>query len=267
MDLKVDRQERHDVHTVTTGVSLYMLCSSLALVANKMVMDYLKAPASIFCLQIIVTVLFIKLASMLDFIKVDAMRSCTCLAFLPYIASFTLTLYTNGKALSLSNVETVIVFRACAPLLVCFLDWCFLGRELPNARSLVAMLGMIVGAISYVRADSEFALSGVMAYKWVIINLLGVVFEMVYGKALLQGIQMESPVWGAVYYTNLLSLVPMLLLAVLMQEHIQLQSPVVSDSGFIEWLLNKPSWAPPRTLTPPAPTGIKTNKVAQRFLR
>ena len=40
--------------------------------------------------------------------------------------------------------------------------------------------------------DSEFKLHGVSAYKWVTLNLMGVTFEMTYGKRLLQGAVMKS---------------------------------------------------------------------------
>mmetsp|Transcript_43949 Transcript_43949/g.80308 ORF Transcript_43949/g.80308 Transcript_43949/m.80308 type:complete len:338 (-) Transcript_43949:97-1110(-) len=231
------KEERHDPGTVGFGVVIYMLFSSCALVANKMVMDYVDASGFVFCLQILATLAFIALANFQEFIHVDPLRWNTTLAFAPYIASFSISLYSNGKALAASNVETVIVFRACAPLLVSLLDWCFLGRELPSRRSFAALLGMIGGAICYVLADSEFAMSGISAYKWVTINLFCVVFEMAYGKGLLQGIEMESPVWGATLYTNLLALLPMFLMGLAANEQQQFRKPSVHRSGFLEWLI------------------------------
>eukprot|EP00966_Prymnesium_polylepis_P213655 4947938-Prymnesium_polylepis.2 len=50
------------------------------------------------------------------------------------------------KALEHSNVETVIVFRACCPLVVCVLDWAFMGRQLPSARSALSLLLLTAGA-------------------------------------------------------------------------------------------------------------------------
>ena len=67
--------------------------------------------------------------------------------------------------------------------------------------------------VGYVLVDSEFKLHGLSAYKWVTLNLLGVTFEMTYGKKLLQGAEMKSPVWGATLYTNFLAFVPMLIVA------------------------------------------------------
>ena len=48
------------------------------------------------------------------------------------------------------------MFRSCTPLAQAFLDYFFLGRALPEARSLAALAGIGVGAIIYVKTDSEF---------------------------------------------------------------------------------------------------------------
>jgi len=155
--------------------------------------------------------------------------------FIPYIFSFVVSLYSNGKALSLSNVETVIVFRACSPLCVSVLDWLFLGRELPGMRSLMALVGVLCGAVGYVMSDSEFAMNGISAYTWVLMNLCGIVFEMTYGKGLISSITFESPVWGSTLYTNALALLPMLLVALSTGETTKMENVQISFAG-IFWL-------------------------------
>jgi len=202
-------------------VGSYVMCSSLALVANKVVMTFLDIPGSVFCLQIFVTVAFILFGAAAGCIAVtqDEILSMTNVKiFAPYMCSFVLSLYSNGKALSVSNMETVIVFRACSPLFVSVLDYLFLGRELPNPRSLVALLGVVAGAVAYVLADGDFMVRGIAAYNWVCINLAGIVFEMTYGKYLLKSVTFSSPVWGATLYTNMLALVPMTIVAISMGE-------------------------------------------------
>lgn len=54
--------------------------------------------------------------------------------------------YSNMRVLASANVETVIVFRSCAPLCVSMLDYVFYGRELPSRRSAAAMLLIVAGA-------------------------------------------------------------------------------------------------------------------------
>lgn len=195
------------------SIVYYGVCSSILLVANKVAIFFIPKPGLVFTIQLTActaTVLVLKAVGVLN---VDAFTWIRVQKFLPYILAFAISVYANGKALEHSNVETVITFRACSPLLVSFLDWLVLGRELPSQRSALALLGVVAGAIGYMYADSEFMLVGVQAYMWDIVYLVGIVFEMTYGKYLLSGIKFDTPVWGSVLYTNALGLPPMLLLS------------------------------------------------------
>jgi len=222
------------------AIGSYVICSSMALVANKVVMTYLQVPGLVFCLQIFVTVAFILSGvalGMIDMKRREILNWGNLKIFTPYMISFVISLYSNGKALSVSNMETVIVFRACAPLFVSVLDYVYLDRELPNMRSTLALLGVVGGAIAYVLVDGEFAMNGILAYKWVTINLCGIVFEMTYGKFLLKGVTFSSPVWGATLYTNMLSVLPMLFVAVSTGEHESAKTIDNSTLAPFVWLL------------------------------
>jgi len=221
---------------VLLSIMYYTTCSSLALISNKLALYHMPVPGYLFCLQIGVTVLFIRIGSNLQKIYADPITLDNVKVFIPYICSFVLSLYSNGKALSVSNVETVIVFRACSPILVCFLDYFFLGRELPSIRSLCALMGVVIGAFGYVQSDSEFAMNGISAYTWVMLNLAGIVFEMTYGKRLISNITFEAPVWGATLYTNALAFWPMLILALTTGESSKLANVEVNAVG-ITWVL------------------------------
>ena len=48
----------------------------------------------------------------------------------------------------------------CCPLIVCVLDWAFLGRRLPSLRSTFALLVVASGCAGYVLTDRAFKLSG-----------------------------------------------------------------------------------------------------------
>merc|ERR1712039_12481 len=134
--------------------------------------------------------------------------------FAPYVGSFVLSIYFNGKVLQYSNVETLITFRSCSPLAVSILDWAFLGRELPSLRSVAALLGVVCGAIGYVLCDSEFKMHGLSAYGWVSVYLVVIIFEMTYAKHMITNVKFDSAIWGTVLYNNALAVGPMLLLAV-----------------------------------------------------
>ena len=102
--------------------------------------------------------------------------------YLLYVLQFVVGIYTNMKALQHSNIDTVIVFRASCPLAVCVLEWAFLGRQLPNCRSCLALLCILLGVLGYVSADKSFVVGGIHAYTWVIAYTLVTATQMAYGK-------------------------------------------------------------------------------------
>ena len=119
------------------------------------------------------------------------------------------------RALEKSNVETVVIFRACTPLAVSFCDWVFLGRELPSKSSLAALLVIAIGAYGYVLTDSQFKMDGLSAYYWACLYFFAICFEMTYGKKITSGIRFNS-MWGPTFYTNFLSILPMFTLGYVM---------------------------------------------------
>jgi GDP-mannose transporter len=115
------------------------------------------------------------------------------------------------KALDNSNVETVIIFRACSPIAVTVIEYFFMDRSWPSMRSSLSLIIVSLGAIVYCMSDSQLALEGVGAYGWVTAYFFLITFEMTYGKKLTSTVKMDS-VWGPVLYCNLLSIIPMGLL-------------------------------------------------------
>jgi len=183
------------------------------LIGNKIVITLIPAPATIFCIQLASAVAFILVFRVLGFLQVDTFTVERVKLFAPYIILFVISCYCNGMALAASNAETVIVFRASTPVFVSVMDYFFLDRLLPSRRSQLSLAGVTMGAIGYMQSDSEFQMNGIHAYFWVIIYTAVIVLEMTYGKLLLSKVKFDTPVWGSVLYTNLLSLPPMVGLA------------------------------------------------------
>jgi hypothetical protein len=188
----------------------YSLCSSTLLLANKMVMVYLPIPSVVSFIQIITSTIAILVYQFCGG-KVDALEWPKVKAYSLYIVAFVAAIYANMQALSASNVETVIVFRACSPIAVTVIEYLFMDRAWPSFRSSASLLIVATGAILYCFSDSEFALNGIQAYYWVIIYFFLITFEMTYGKKLTSSVKMDS-VWGPVLYCNLLAALPMFLL-------------------------------------------------------
>lgn len=93
--------------------------------------------------------------------KVDALEYDKIYSYMFYIVAFVLSIYANMKALSLSNVETVIVFRACVPVVVTVIEYFFMDRALPSVRSALSLFVVSAGAVMYCLSDSEFAMNGI----------------------------------------------------------------------------------------------------------
>ena len=132
--------------------------------------------------------------------------------YLYYIVAFALGVYCNMKSLSLSNVETVVVFRSLTPVLVATLDAMFLGREYPSLRSWTGLFTIVLGAYGYASFDEQFQTQGLAAYFWPTLYLFVISFEMCYGKKIIRSVDLKTRS-GPVLYTNLLGIPPMLLFA------------------------------------------------------
>lgn len=145
-------------------------------------------------------------------VKVDELEWGKIKAYSMYILTFVAVIYANMQALSNSNVETVIVFRACSPISVTIIEYLFMDRTWPSLRSSTSLGMVAVSAIIYCISDSQFALNGIGAYTWAIIYFFLITVEMTLGKKLASSVKMDS-VWGPVLYQNLLAAPPMFLFA------------------------------------------------------
>jgi drug/metabolite transporter (DMT)-like permease len=189
----------------------YSLCSSTMLLANKMALEHLPSPSTVSLIQIVfatVAVIGLRYCG----VEVDWFDWERSKAYAMYVAIFVAAIYTNMQALRSSNVETVIVFRACSPIAVCVFEYIYLNRSYPTLRSLVSMLTVAAGAIFYCLSDSQLALKGISAYYWVLLYFVLITVEMTYGKQITSSVKMDS-VWGPVLYCNAFSVVPMFLLS------------------------------------------------------
>lgn len=206
--------------SVILAIGGYSLCSSTLLLANKLAINYFPLPSVVSFVQIIssaVAVLGLKFCG----VAVDDLEWKKLKAYAMYIVAFVSCIYANMQALANSNVETVIVFRACSPISVCLIEYFFMGRETPNRRSTLSLLTVAGGAIVYCLSDSQFAMNGFKAYSWAIIYFVLITFEMTYGKALTSAVKMDS-VWGPVLYCNLLAAFPMFLLGYVNGDYINI---------------------------------------------
>lgn len=211
-------QRLEDTSTpVTVGLAIlaYSLCSSTLLLANKMAIEYLPVPSVVSFIQIFTSAVAILVYKLLwGRNSVDGFEWNKIKAYSMYVVAFVAAIYANMQALANSNVETVIVFRACSPISVTIVEYFLMDRAWPNIRTMISLLLVACGAFMYCLSDSQFALGGIKAYSWVIAYFFLITFEMTYGKKLTSSVKMDS-VWGPVLYCNTLAALPMFLLGYL----------------------------------------------------
>jgi uncharacterized membrane protein len=133
---------------------------------NKLILHHLPYPSFVVTFQLCATISFIYIAKHCYNLPVDELQWKYIVPYLYYIVAFALGVYCNMKSLSISNVETVIVFRALSPCLVSFLDTFFLGREYPSVRSWISMGTIVAGTYGYASYDTQFQTQGLSAYTY-----------------------------------------------------------------------------------------------------
>lgn len=212
---------------VMASVVAYSLCSGSLVLVNKLTLYHLPYPSIVVTIQLWAALLFIQLGHAFHLMEVDPIIIRYVKPYLLYTVAFSLGVYCNMKSLSLSNVETVIVFRALAPLLVSIFDATFLGREWPSLRSWGALSVIALGALGYAMTDEQFQTQGLQAYLWPTLYLFVISFEMAYGKKIISGVDMKT-ISGPVMYTNLLGWPPMLAFAGAGGEYERLKNDVTS---------------------------------------
>lgn len=167
---------------VLLSILVYSVCSGTLVLLNKLTLHHIPFPSLVVCVQLSSTIAFIYFSKWSGKLAVDEIVWKYVKPYLYYTVAFSLGVYCNMKSLSISNVETVIVFRAISPCLVAILDVLFLGREFPSTRSWLALATIVAGAVGYANHDSKFQSQGVSAYMWPFLYLNIISFEMVSTK-------------------------------------------------------------------------------------
>mmetsp|Transcript_139 Transcript_139/g.208 ORF Transcript_139/g.208 Transcript_139/m.208 type:complete len:325 (-) Transcript_139:246-1220(-) len=199
---------------VAIAIGFYALCSSTMLVVNKLAVHFLPAPAVVLFFQLFASTFTVFALDSAGVIKSERLQWEKVKPYLLVSTVFLAAIFTNMKTLQYANVETFIVFRSSSPILISVLDYTFLGRELPSLRSWFSLVALLVGAVAYVLYDADFE---VRAYVWVALWFGAFAVDQIYIKFVCDTVPMTS--WGRVYYTNLLSLIPVTILGILFGEY------------------------------------------------
>ena len=138
------------------AVATFSVSSSGLLLINKLCLKEVALPSFLAVMQFVASVLCALGLAATGQAELDGLAWPRVRVYLMYIGLFATAIYSNMQALTHSNVETLIVFRACGPLMVSLLEWRLLGRTLPSRRSVLALFGIFLFALGYVASDKAF---------------------------------------------------------------------------------------------------------------
>ncbi|KAG7356231.1 triose-phosphate transporter family protein [Nitzschia inconspicua] len=197
---------------IILAILAYSFCSGTLVLLNKLTLHFLPFPSLVVSFQLFACIVIIYSMQAFGYVDVDSIQWSNVKPYMLYIFFFATGVYCNMRSLSTSNVETVIVFRALSPSIVAFLDALCLGREWPSQRSWLGLLTLVMGAYGYASFDEKFQTQGMSAYFWPVCYTVVIALEMAYGKQIVKSVPLKTKS-GPVIYTNLLGIIPMLLLA------------------------------------------------------
>ena len=138
------------------AVATFSVSSSGLLLVNKLCLKEVALPSFLAVLQFVASVLCALGLAATGQAELDGLAWPRVRIYLVYIGLFATAIYSNMQALTHSNVETLIVFRACGPLMVSLLEWRLLGRTLPSRQSVLVLFGIFLFALGYVASDKAF---------------------------------------------------------------------------------------------------------------
>lgn len=180
---------------------MYAACSSSLSIVNKWAILTLPYPSLVTACQFLTTASSVFTFGKLGVLDVEPLQRDKLARMAPINVVFYLAIFTNGKVLQYSTVETFIAFRSLTPLLVAALDTIVRGEPRPSLRTGACLLAIAAGAATYACDDTNFSFH---AYAWACAYLVIIVAEMVYAKHITSTINLST--WGLVLYQNCIAL-------------------------------------------------------------
>jgi len=195
------RTKQSSNNSVGFLVGLYALCSSSLSIVNKWAILAIPYPSIVTACQFCTTSTVVLVLGKVGVLDVEPLETKKMCRMAPINVIFYLAIFTNGKLLQYSTVETFIAFRSLTPILVSCLDTVVRGEPAPSPRTILTLIAIAAGAASYARDDANFDARG---YAWACAYLVIIVTEMVYAKHVTATIGLST--WGLVLYQNVIAL-------------------------------------------------------------
>ena len=177
--------------SVLALVAIFFVASSSLLVLNKVAVTKFNNASFVLMAQLIATVVLVSIPGFSGYVELRMRRSKEFhLAYFRVAVVFLFTIYSNMKLIHLVGVNPFIVLRCSTPLIISILDWAFLGRQLPDRRSLLSLMGILFFGTKYaqlkltvnpdIRPYTE--VDPLHCFIWSVIWLLSFVLDTIYLK-------------------------------------------------------------------------------------
>jgi GDP-mannose transporter len=200
---------------------------------NKACMKVLPAPCMVTFLQVTASTLIIAAAWSFGMVQIQRVDRATVCRYAVYSILFVLGINFTMRSLSVSNVETLLIFRSSSPILVSFIDTAFLGRALPSGRSFVSMAAIVFGATWFSASEMLSTGKGINGISYNSSNLLLTSLVMTWGKYLtdISALNLTT----SVFLSNATSILPIFALAIIEKEDliVGLFQPSVYSVGIL----------------------------------
>jgi len=182
----------------------FMLSNGLLLVFNKVLVTYAPLPSLLLCCQCSFSAFMLLVGHFLGLCALDWLSVGALLRFCVVPLSIMMSIYSNMRVLETSNLETLLVFRPSVILASMLVDYLFLGRHMPSAKSLLSVALVFVCLLVYCLAEERIAIN---TWIWLAAWYVATIFDAAYIKHSIT-VQPMSTV-SRTFYTNLIMAVAM----------------------------------------------------------
>ena len=125
-------------------------------------------------------------------------------------------MYFNMSTLRDTDVSTILVVRACCPLVNCIVEHFFLGKALPSRESFLMLCVVAMSAAAYAITMDHHPQPGYLLL--ICCYFVFICASDTFGKWIVSGLQWENKQWGPVLHQNTLSIPYQLMIAVATSE-------------------------------------------------
>ena len=169
----------------------YFLSSSSLLVLNKVAITAIPNASLLLFIQLSSTVVIISATALVSKTHVNFRPDGEVVrAYITVAAVFLCTIYSNFQVIHSIGINPFIVLRCSTPLMVSILDWAFMGRTLPDRKSVLALCGIFASGSMYARFRVTDLGSSVVSRHgstmsgiwWSVTWSIAFLFDMVYIK-------------------------------------------------------------------------------------